>query len=174
MFASNETVDEVRARLAVARGSTEDDAATVGPELWLCDAATEAPTVRTDDAPKRILEWTRATCAPALFECHPGGARKAVLVFTFPPARSTYQARSRRARAALVVPFSSSAACTLTLRSSPPASPHSPSALPPTNPPARRPPTLPPSFPPSLPPPLTPTPRPPASVPSLFGAPACH
>jgi hypothetical protein len=81
-FAGKETVGDVRARLAVTRGSSADLAADIDPELWLCDD-NETPTQR-QDAPD-LLEWTPATCPRALFERHASGRRKAVLVFTFPP-----------------------------------------------------------------------------------------
>ena len=84
-FAVNETVDDLRRRLALTCGSSADLATDMDPELWLCDE-NETPMQRVD-APD-LLEWTPETCPPALFERHQSGRRKAVLVFTFPPASS--------------------------------------------------------------------------------------
>jgi hypothetical protein len=82
-FAPTDTVDDVRARLAAARGSTAELAADYDPELWLCD---ENDVLTTPlDAPD-ILEWTPSTCARVLTERHDNQRRKAVMVFTLPPA----------------------------------------------------------------------------------------
>jgi hypothetical protein len=77
------TVDTLRRPIGLSCGSSADLAADVDPELWLCDES-ETPTERVN-APD-ALEWTPATCPRLLFERHPSGRRKAVLLFTFPPS----------------------------------------------------------------------------------------
>ena len=81
-FAASETVDDVRARLAVARGSSADLAADADPELWLCDED-GAPTRRELVRPSILLAWTPATCPRSLVQLHPNGEPQAILLFTF-------------------------------------------------------------------------------------------
>ena len=79
------TVDALRARLAVARGSSADLAADADPELWMCDEE-GAPTRREAVRASVLLAWTPATCPRSLVQPHPNGEPQAVLLFTFPPA----------------------------------------------------------------------------------------
>ena len=85
-FLPNETVDDMRCRLAHARGSSAAATATAaGPELWLCnDDEEETPTTR--QAAPEILDWVPTTSPTLLFERHASRRRKAVILFTFPPA----------------------------------------------------------------------------------------
>ena len=81
------TVDALRVRLAVARGSSADLAADVDPELWLCDDD-GAPTKREPVRTSALLAWTPATCPRTLVHPHPNGEPQAILLFTFPPVSS--------------------------------------------------------------------------------------
>ena len=83
-FAANETVGDVRRRLALTCGSSADVAADADPELWLCDEE-GAPVRREAVRASVLLAWTPATCARDLFVAHANGEPRAVLVFTFPP-----------------------------------------------------------------------------------------
>ena len=86
VFLPNETVDTLRRRLALECGSSAAvAAAAAGPELWLCnDDEEETPTTR--QAAPEILDWVPTTSPTLLFERHASRRRKAVILFTFPPA----------------------------------------------------------------------------------------
>ena len=84
LFLPNETVDDLRCRLALECGSSAANAANIGPELWRCmDDENATPTERVN-APA-ILDWMPTTCPALLFENYPSGRSKAVILFTFPP-----------------------------------------------------------------------------------------
>jgi hypothetical protein len=84
-FAPTDTVGDVRARLAAARGSTADLAADFDPELWLCDDEGR-PATQQATRPSTILRWTCTTCPSALRDSQENGEPVAVFVFTFPLA----------------------------------------------------------------------------------------
>ena len=87
-FLANETIDDLRCRLALECGSSAANAAAVDLELWLCkDDEDETPAERVHEVHARdILEWTPTTCLALLFEDYPSGRSKAAILFTFPPA----------------------------------------------------------------------------------------
>jgi len=89
------TVDALRRRLAPMCGSTVALASVHDPELWQCDE--EGHPVARQDA-TGILEWLPADAPAILWERHANRQRKAVLVFTFPPAETAAEPAAKRLR----------------------------------------------------------------------------
>lgn len=92
-FRDDDTLDNLRLRVAAQRGFTLAEASTCGLELWLCDGegrlATLQPTRQAE-----VLRWTCATCPTALRKVQENGVPEAAIAFTFPPVSAADAARA--------------------------------------------------------------------------------
>jgi hypothetical protein len=85
VWAANETLDDVRVRLALYRGSNAVSVESVHPSLFTIDENGLFSMV-DDVSSFALLAWTPSTCLPALLERHEDGRAKAFVFFCFPPA----------------------------------------------------------------------------------------
>jgi hypothetical protein len=84
VWGANETLDDVRVRLALNRGSDAASVESVHPSLFTLDENGLFSKV-TGVSSFALLAWTPSTCLPALLERHANGMAKAFFFFCFPP-----------------------------------------------------------------------------------------
>jgi hypothetical protein len=85
-WGNDETVGDLRRRLAPAFSSSVDLAADYDPLLFAVDPDKRFYPDLLRTPPQRVLDWTPSTCPAEFFQRHENGEPMLVLVFTFPPA----------------------------------------------------------------------------------------